>query len=149
MNLLIAGFGKDSITKKCERLQSDHPDRIQYFGKVDYKFGLQIMNASDLIYAMYCKFVPNHFFAAPNKFYESMFLGKPILSTKGIPLEDKIKEAGSGYTIEETQEELASFLNTISKEELCQKGKEAHMKWSYYENLTNEFMNNTYSKIII
>lgn len=148
VNLLIAGFGKESITKKCELLQTRYPDRVQYFGKVDYKYGLQIMNSSDLIYAMYCKFIPNHFFAAPNKFYESLFLGKPILSTKGIPLEDKIKEAGSGYTIEESPEELASFLNSITKEDLCLKGEEAHKKWSYYENLTAEFMDNSYSKMI-
>lgn len=149
INLLIAGFGKESIVKQCEELQASHPDRVAYFGKVDYKYGLQIMNAADLIYAMYCKSIPNHFFAAPNKFYESMFLGKAILSTKGIPLEDKINEAGSGYAIEETPESLAAFFNNITKNELVKKGKDAHLKWSYYEGLTAEFMNKTYSNIIL
>ena len=83
INLLIAGFGKEGIEDHCERLHKLLPDQVRYFGKVDYKFGLQIMAASDIIYAMYCKFIPNHFFAAPNKFYESIFLGKAILSTKG------------------------------------------------------------------
>ncbi len=147
INLFIAGFGKSSIESRCKELDSKY-ENIRYFGKVDYKYGLQIMNSSDLIYAMYCKSVPNHYYAAPNKFYESMFLGKPILSNNGISLTDKINRLGIGYTINESIEELTDFFKSISKDELKEVGIKANKQWTYYSNLTNVFMDNTYSKII-
>lgn len=147
VNLLIAGYGKAAIEEKCKELDEKY-DFVKYFGKVDYKYGLQILNASDIIYAMYCKHIPNHIYAAPNKFYESMFLGKPILSTKGIGLEGKIKKYGTGYTINESMDELAAFFENTTKEELINKGKQAHDQWPYFCNLTEQFMNETYSKII-
>lgn len=147
INLLIAGFGMAAIEENCKRL-NDTKDNVKYFGKVDYKYGLQIMKEADIIYAMYCKSIPNHFFAAPNKFYESMFLGIPILSTTGIPLEDKIKEAGTGYTIDETVEALESFFDNISIDDLQAKGRDAHKQWPYFSSLTQKFMEEEYSKMI-
>lgn len=148
INLNIAGFGISSIEDFAARLDKEL-DNVHYFGKVDYKFGLQIMKASDLIYAMYCKSIPNHFFAAPNKFYESIFLGKPILSTKGIPLADKIKKYETGFVIEENQNELSSFFKNVSKEELHESGRKAHSQWLYFSGLTAKFMNEEYSKMIV
>lgn len=147
INLLIAGFGMAQIEEHAKKL-NDSMDTVRFFGKVDYKFGLQILNAADLIYAMYCKSIPNHFFAAPNKFYESMFLGRAILSTKGIPLEEKIIKYGTGYAIEESMDDLAYFLEHISKDELKKKGEDAHAQWPYFSQLTDQFMSEEYSKII-
>lgn len=147
VNLLIAGFGMTSIEEKCKRL-NETTDNVRFFGKVDYIYGLQIMKETDVIYAMYCKSVPNHFFAAPNKFYESMFLGKPILSTSGIPLEQKIKGAGTGYTIDETVDALESFFENITIEELQEKGKDAHKQWAYFSTLTKKFMDEEYKYMI-
>lgn len=88
VNLLIAGFGAKAIVNKCTLLSENCPN-LKYFGKVSYIEGLNIMYNSDVIYAMYSKENPNHIYAAPNKYYESMLLGKPIISTKGIILEKK------------------------------------------------------------
>lgn len=148
INLLIAGFGMAQLEEHAKRL-NDSMETVRFYGKVDYKLGLQILNAADMVYAMYCKSIPNHFFAAPNKFYESIFLGKPILSTKGIPLEEKIMKYGTGYVIEESVEELASLLEHLSKEELKRKGDEAHAQWPYFSQLTETFMNEEYSKMIL
>ncbi len=147
INLLIAGFGMDQLEEHATKLD-ETMDTVRFFGKVDYKYGLQILKAADIVYAMYCKSIPNHFFAAPNKFYESMFLGKAILSTKGIPLEDKIMKYGTGYAIEESMDELANFMEHITKDELKKKGVEAHAQWPYFSQLTEQFMNEEYSKMI-
>lgn len=147
INLLIAGFGMTSIEDQCKKL-SKTTDNVRFYGKVDYIYGLQIMKASDLIYAMYCKTVPNHFFAAPNKFYESMLLGKPILSTSGIPLESKIKSIGIGYTIDETIEALNLFFENVSKEDLRIKGENAHKQWSYFSSLTQKFLFGEYKNML-
>ena len=88
INLLIAGYGDEDLYQKCLSLQ--RRSNFKYMGKVNYKFGLNIMYNADVIYAMYCKISKNNIFAAPNKYYEAMLLGKPIISTKGTILEKKI-----------------------------------------------------------
>jgi len=147
INLLIGGFGMAAIEERCKELDKTH-DNIRFFGKMEYKAGLNMMYNSDLIYAMYCKNIPNHMYAAPNKFYESMFLGRPIISTNGINLEDKIKSEGLGYTIDESQQDLDDFMRNISLEELQEKGKIAAQKWDKYNRMTSEFMQNNYSVMI-
>ena len=146
INLLMAGFGNSAIEERSKQLSS--LPNVKYFGKVDYQKGLNIMYNADLIYAMYCKSIPNHFYAAPNKFYESMFLGRPILSTKGINMEDKINEVHNGFVIEETIEELEHFFKTVSREDLKKCGENAAAAWGYYNILTPKFMEESYSKLI-
>lgn len=147
INLLIGGFGMVSIEERCKYLNEKYKN-IKFMGKMEYKKGLNMMYNSDLIYAMYCKNIPNHMYAAPNKFYESMFLGRPILSTKGINMEHKIQDEGIGYNIDETQEELDNFMRTITREELQAKGLIAASKWEKYNRMTDEFMNKYYSQMI-
>ncbi|MDX9694339.1 MAG: glycosyltransferase [Bacteroidales bacterium] len=147
INLLIAGYGSKEIEDKCIRLSS--LENVKYFGKVDYKEGLNIMYNSDIIYAMYSKINPNHFYAAPNKYYEAMMLGKPIISTKGINMERKILDNNCGYIIEETSQEIISLLKEISKDDMINKGKVSLSLWNNkYENYITNFFNETYIKLI-
>lgn len=146
-NLLIAGFGEEAYESKCAKL--DFFENVKYFGKVDYKTGLNIMFNADLIYAMYCKSNPNHIYAAPNKFYESMFLGKPILSTKGIIVESKIQRYDIGYTIEENIQELISLIKVLNEKELQVKGQNAKNIWNKkYINYVENFFDDIYLNII-
>jgi glycosyltransferase involved in cell wall biosynthesis len=147
INLLIAGFGQSNLEERCKKL-AERCDNIRFFGKVEHKFGMNIMYNSDLIYAMYCKYIPNHIYAAPNKFYEAMFLGVPILSTKGTNIGDKILVEDIGFIIEEDQIELNDFMQNLSKERLKQKGLNASNKWEKYRNMTKEFFDTQYSQIV-
>jgi glycosyltransferase involved in cell wall biosynthesis len=147
INLLIAGYGSQIFEKRCESL-STLPN-IKYFGKVSYKDGMNIMYNSDLIYAMYCKTNPNHLYAAPNKYYEALMLGKPILSTIGISIATKILKYDIGYVINETESDLISLIKVLSKEDMYYKGKMAHDLWNLkFKNYTANFLYNEYPKLI-
>lgn len=52
-------------------------DNIFFYGKIPYNQTLELERYCDVITAIYDPSVPNHFYAAPNKFYESLMLGKP------------------------------------------------------------------------
>lgn len=146
-NLLIAGFGTKSIEDKC--LELSNLDNVKYFGKVNYKDGLNIMYNSDIIYAMYSKINPNHFFAAPNKYYEAMMLGKPIISTKGINMEKKILDNKLGYIIDESSVELLNLIINIDINDILLKGNNAYELWqNKYMNYIDDYFDNTYKKII-
>lgn len=147
-NLLIAGYGTKEIEALCE--ETNKLDNVKYFGKVDMKKGLSMSMASDLIYAMYCKVNKNNIYAAPNKYYEAMFLGKAIITTKGTILEKKVLDNNIGYVIEEDFEELKTLLKNISKEDAAIKGNNARLLWDkYYANYVDTFFEKKYSMYFI
>lgn len=146
-NLLIAGYGDKELEARCEGLNKR--DNIIYFGKVTYCQGLNIMNSADVIYAMYCKTNPNHIYAAPNKYYEAMLLGKPIISTKGTIVGEKIENLGIGYAIEESTEELILLIKSFSSDSLNLCGGKAKELWEKrYKDYVQQFMENEYTKMI-
>jgi len=143
INLLMAGAGNKELEEKCHKLENRN--NFKYFGRVPYPRSLNIMYNSDIIYAMYCKVVNNHYYAAPNKFYEPMALGKPLLTTKGIIIGDKVEKLGFGYTIEEDYDKLVNLTKSLSREELIEKGKIARNLWDKtYATYTRDFLENTY-----
>ena len=146
-NLLIAGYGDIALEKRCKQL--NRLDNVIYFGKVQYKDGLNIMYNADIIYAMYCISNPNHIYAAPNKLYEAMFLSKPIISTKGTIVGEKIDKLNIGYSIEEKSENLIQLINNITKEDIKKLGQNSYALWeNTYKNSVELYMNNTYKNLI-
>ena len=81
INLSIAGFGHEELEERLKTDTEKYPN-IRYYGRVKYEDGLNISYNSDIMYAMYQTFNPNNVYAAPNKYYEAMFLGKPLFTTK-------------------------------------------------------------------
>lgn len=147
INLLIAGYGDKQLENKCWKL--NEKKNVKYYGKVPYSEGLSIMSKSDVIYAMYCNVLKNHYYAAPNKFYEPMMLGKPLLTTKGIIIGDKVIKLGFGYTIGETYQELVEFVKNIDMEDLKRRGNVAHQLWiEKYSTYTNDFMKKQYLPLL-
>lgn len=143
-NLNIAGYGAKEFVSKLELLK-DCPN-IRYYGKVDYTDGLRIMYNSDIVYAMYAKENPNHLFAAPNKYYESMFVGKPIITTKGIITADKVMKNNFGYCIDESLDDLIFLISRLSKEDVQQKSERASNLWKQYKNATENYLANEYTE---
>lgn len=145
-NLNIAGYGSTDILEQLKTCKVS--PNIHYFGKVAYTDGLRIMYNSDIIYAMYSKQNPNHLFAAPNKYYEAMFVGKPIITTKGIITADKVAESGIGYSIDESLDSLLALLSTITKDSMRVKADEASRQWTRYQHATDQYLNTTYTNMM-
>ena len=144
-NLLIAGYGSKSIEQLCEEVSSQ--DNVRYLGRVNMKTGLQMTKAADIIYAMYCKTNANNVYAAPNKYYEALFLGKPIITTKGTILENKVIRYNIGYVIEESVDELRLLLKALNKDDMRLKGKNANELWhTNFSTYVENFFTNQYSK---
>lgn len=104
----IAGFGDEKITQIIK--QADiYYSNIFYYGKLDYITALELMGAGDLLYAMYYTSNANHIYAAPNKFYESLLLNKPILTNTGTLMSDIVAKYNTGYVINEGKDALEKF----------------------------------------
>jgi len=143
----FAGFGRyDEVINKC----ASQEDNIKYWGKVEYNKGLNIMKQSDLIMAMYYLTNPVHKYAAPNKFYEGLMLGVPIITTKGTLVGNKSVKYDTGFVIDQGLEPLRELLkSTELKEELLKKAHSSHIVWEkkYKDDIEN-FMKKTYLKVI-
>lgn len=142
----IAGFGE--LTPIVERYASRY-DNIFYHGKTDYATSMITMAQSDLIFAMYYKVNRNHIFAAPNKYYEGLFLGKPIITTKGTSIGNKTERYNTGFVIEQTQKDIEQLLTSLSRQQIEECGGNARRLWDeHYADYIECFMNGTYSRMI-
>ena len=106
----IGGFGimeneVAEAAKKCER--------IFYYGKLPYDKTLSLEQACDVMTAIYDPKVPNHKFAAPNKFYESLMLGKPVIMAYNTGFDEIIKKNNIGCLIEFDESGLSNGLNNL------------------------------------
>ena len=146
-NLNIAGYGNKDILAKLEaNAKNEH---IRYYGKVAYTDGLRIMSNSDIVYAMYSKKNPNHLYAAPNKYYEAMFVGRPLITTQGIIVAEKAEANGFGYAIDETLSSLADLVARLTPDDVQQKAAQAAALWPQYSHATERYLVGTYSRMML
>lgn len=80
---------------------------------------------------MYYKTNPNHLYAAPNKFYEALALEKPIITTAGTLVGDKVKSIKSGYVINEGERAFEELLDKLINDGM-------HIKMDFAKAFQNE-----------
>ena len=127
VELHIAGFGP--LAEMCEKAAMDD-ENIRFYGPVTPERAVQIMSECDVVIGMYYRTKEHHFRATPNKFYEHLMLGKPLLTTAGTPPGEKVKAGASGWAVQEGQSGIDEVISAISKEECRLLGESASRKWS-------------------
>lgn len=93
----IAGFGGDeeTIQKKAVRLKN-----VRWHGRVSYERAMELSRQADVLFATYDPAIPNHRFSSPNKVFEAMMLGKPIVVSKGTNMDSIILDADCGLVVD-------------------------------------------------
>lgn len=76
---------------------------IKYYGELSYINALELESKCDIMTALYDPLVPNHRYAAPNKFYEAIMLGKPLIMIKNTGMDEYLidNELGEVINLEE------------------------------------------------
>ncbi|MBR4769258.1 MAG: glycosyltransferase [Lachnospiraceae bacterium] len=110
LELHIGGFGylEDEV-----RRFSDGCDRIVFYGRTPYDQVLRAESDSDLLTAIYDPAVRNHYYAAPNKFYEALMLGKPLIMVHGTGMSEVVEEHDLGEVIPYSYEGLKNGLDRL------------------------------------
>ena len=103
LELHIGGFGKYEYYVKKE---SDNYNNIKYYGKLGYTETLELEKKCDLMVAIYNPKIPNHYYAAPNKFYEALMLGKPLIMAKNTGMDNIIVKYNIGEVVEYNKESV-------------------------------------------
>jgi len=115
VELHIGGFGKyESYVKEM----SECYDNIIYYGKLSYEDTIKLESECDMLTAIYDPQIGNHIYAAPNKFYEGLMLGKPLIMVKGTGMSPVVEENKLGILIDYSEEGFAEGLcNLIGQRE--------------------------------
>ncbi|MGL5836915.1 MAG: glycosyltransferase [Sphingorhabdus sp.] len=102
--LHIAGAG--ALEAKI-RQEAGHCDRIIYHGPLSHADGLALLARCDVMLGLYYTSSANHRFAAPNKYFEHLLLGRPLITSIGTPPGHKVMQHETGWVVEENDQALA------------------------------------------
>ena len=109
VELHIGGFGKYEEYIKNQAFSNTN---IIYHGKLPYNKTIELEEKCDIMTAIYEPSIGNHKFAAPNKFYEALMLGKPLIMVKETGMSNVVEENNIGELIDR-QNEWASIKNKM------------------------------------
>ena len=109
LEIHIGGFGK---YEPYMRDMSEKNENIYFYGRMNYADTLALEKECDVMLAIYDPSIDNHFYAAPNKFYESLMLGKPVVMVKNTGMSLVVKDNNIGVLIDYTKE---GFVKGIDK----------------------------------
>lgn len=96
VELHIGGFGK--YEGHFKKMSSDY-NNIIYYGRMSYDETIKLEISCDILTAIYDPTIGNHVYAAPNKFYEAMMLGKPLIMVKNTGLSEIVQNNNVGVLI--------------------------------------------------
>ena len=104
------GFGKyeELFCQMSEKFLN-----IKFYGRLTYEQTLAMERECDIMLAIYDPEIENHRFAAPNKFYESLMLGKPVIMAKNTGMSQVVKENGIGTVIDYSKEGLEQGIDEL------------------------------------
>lgn len=110
IELHIGGFGKyESFIQSM----SEKFNNIYFYGLMSYSDTLALENKCDIMLAIYDPSIDNHFYAAPNKFYESLMLGKPVIMVKNTGMSGVVSQNDIGVLIDYSKESFISGVNEL------------------------------------
>ena len=108
----IGGFGEyeDWMQKAAEQYSN-----VFFYGKLQYSETLALEKQCDIMMAVYDPSIRNHKYAAPNKFYESIMLGKPIIMAYDTGHDDIITKNDIGILTEYSESGIGDAIYALEK----------------------------------
>lgn len=95
--LHIGGFGKyEQLYQDLSRKYAN----IKFYGRMNYIDTLKLEYDCDIMLAIYDPRLNNHVYAAPNKFYEALMIGRPLIMAKNTGMSDVVRNLGIGEVID-------------------------------------------------
>jgi len=119
VQLVIAGFGKDEHELMQLFIKSKN---VKYIGRISYEDVIRWSLKADLLFALYDTNIPNNKYASPNKLFEAMMCGKPILVNKGTAMADLVYKKKCGLIVDYNPEDIKKAIKLLKDDPtLCMK----------------------------
>ena len=119
--LHIGGFGQ--LQEYFSEL-SEKYGNIFYYGQMKYEDVLNLEEDANVLFATYNPEISNHKYSAPNKLYEAMALGKPIIVCKNTGIDELVKNENIGISISYDAKKFIEVIENLAE------NKELQKQWS-------------------
>jgi glycosyltransferase involved in cell wall biosynthesis len=137
-HLDLAGFGGDEelLLAKARQLPNLH-----WHGRVPYQMALTLTAAADIVLALYDPALSNHRFASPNKLFEAMMLGKPVIVAHNTHIDEIVKHEECGLAVrygdqEDIEKEMAALaVNADLRQNLGRNARQAYEQQYNWEKM--------------
>lgn len=116
ITVVVAGNGTLKTMVSREAL---HNPTVKFIGTVDSDEALRITRASDIVVAMMDPSNPNNIVGTPGKIINALAVGRPVITTKGLIIAERIRESGSGIVIPYAKNE---FIEAVLKSKADARG---------------------------
>ena len=135
LSMIVAGYGKYS--QKAEELSSGN-EGFEFVGPVTYSEVIKIETEAKVLSAIYEPTIRNHRLCAPNKFYEALALGKPLIVCRGTGIDKVVEQNDIGRVINYDADEFYSALRALTADDTLRSEMgiraralyEEHYRWS-------------------
>ena len=130
VKLIIAGFGpEEAYVRQVIKSQSN----IEFKGLLSNEESLEWTNSSDVVFAFYDPKIRINQLASPNKLFDAMMCGKPVLANlEALPVADVINKEQCGLLVpyDDIQELRSAIwrlkMNVKARKEMGQNGRMAY-----------------------
>lgn len=113
---------------------------IFYYGRLQYAQTLALEAQCDLMIAAYDPSLRNHQYAAPNKFYEAIMLGKPLIMARGTGCSEVIEVHDIGALTKYSQVGVAQAIREMVRRKADWKAMHDRAKHIYESEYSWEKM---------
>lgn len=96
-HLDLAGFGGED--ERAILTMARSLPNVTWHGRVPYERALELSYAADVLFATYDPAIPNHRYSSPNKVFEAMMLGKPVIVARNTGIDRLVEEINCGLVI--------------------------------------------------
>jgi glycosyltransferase involved in cell wall biosynthesis len=131
VRLTVAGFGR--MEKEFSDLIREK-NNIELLGRIAYDAVLEFTLLCDCVVALYDPSIPNNVFASPNKLFEAMMSGKPVIVSAGTAMANKVMKESCGLVVNYGNvNELKKAIETLKDNQslavsLGRNGRNAYLK---------------------
>lgn len=148
LSFAFAGYGEYGEMAKALQSRNEH---FAFLEAIPYSKVLELEAQTKVLAAIYEPTIRNHRLCAPNKFYEALALGKPVIVCKGTGIDKIVESNNIGICIDYDAEQFYAALRSLiaSPDERREMGIRARRlydekySWKKMKNILVEF----YSKL--
>jgi glycosyltransferase involved in cell wall biosynthesis len=145
LEVIVGGMGE--LHEYFERESARIPN-LSYLGQLAYDEAWRQMEQADLLYGPYLLTNPAHRYASPNKMYEHLALGIPLITSSGTPPAELVTASGSGFVFDGSYYNLDSIMSGIRKLDCLEAGQRAATAWKRdFSNLRPQQLNSFFTRL--
>ena len=142
VRMRIAGTG--SLQGQVEELAKASSGKIEFLGYLDQARMREEITSADLMVALLDPVNENNRIGTPNRLFEAMALGTPVLASKGTLSGRIVSEEGSGLTMDWDKDSLCDVIRPLrtpgARDELGRNGVKAVQERYNWNEMTKRLL---------